>query len=37
MDLVLEGIMGPEEANYAYEKYAELTGLKRVDLKFQTV
>lgn len=21
--------MGPEEANYAYEKYAELTGLKK--------
>lgn len=28
MDLVLEGIMGPEEANYAYEKYEELVGLK---------
>ena len=29
MDLVIEGIMNPEEANYAYEKYAELTGLKK--------
>jgi hypothetical protein len=29
MDLVLEGIMNPEEANYAYEKYIELIGMKR--------
>jgi len=29
MDLVLEGVMGPEEANYAYEKYTELIGMKR--------
>jgi len=29
MDLVLEGIMGPEEANYAYEKYIELTRIRK--------